>query len=669
MDISLASKRVALPVATLVLMLGCKDTTVQTSAESETGTDGEMPEVAPEEPVFTCDVPELFAQRCSGETCHGTGVSSTSVLDLISPNVEARVSGVSGTNCGGILADSSNPQASLLYTKVTQPDCGVLMPLGGDPLGDDEVTCMEYWISGLLPPEDECDDCLCEPGIVEDCYNGPAGTANVGMCKSGTHTCLTSGLGWSACEGETTPLGENCFTAELDEDCDGAVPECTEVWARRFGNPDDQAIRSLAIDESTGDIYSFGDFEGAVSFGGAPLTAEPSDPLRQDLVVTKHDRYGNPLWSRKFGDSSTQIAQKMAIDSEGELVFLGRMYGTIDVGGGKLHASGGNDIIVFKLDGEGNHIWSRIFGGSEPDRAARLTFDAEDNVILTGAFTGTADFGAAELVAAGMRDALVLQLDRDTGEPTFALQIGGPGDDYGFGVDVDQDGDVVIAGRFGAPLELGGEMLTHSGDLDIYLARLDDAGDVLWARSFGGPGTDEIHDLRLQDNGDIVLIGAISESVDFGGGPLTSEGARDIFVATLDGQGNHVWSASYGDATDQFEVGGTESWLSLALAANGDIHIGGAFYGVLDFGGDDQLITDGDKPDVFHAQLSADGDYIGGWRFGDTGSDFGHDIAITESGYVLHAGRSLGLMVDFGELGSFKNAGRSDGFLVKLAPL
>lgn len=659
-----ANHGLALSVTIFALALGCSGGTQEpgrTEPEAE-------PEPEPEQEL-ECDIPELFVERCNGEVCHGGGGSSAAGLDLISPGVEDRVAGALGTECTGLLADLSDPRASLLYTKVSDPGCGALMPIAGEPLDDDELTCMEFWISGLLPVADDCPDCVCEPGTMEDCYSGPAGTANVGICKSGTRLCQSDGLSWRACEGEVTPLGEDCLTLDVDENCDGETPECSEVWAHRFGDGNDQALRSVVIDHATGDIYSFGDFEGVVSFGGEPLTAELSEPLKQDLVVAKHDRYGNPLWSRRFGDSSTQIAMEMALDGDGNLVFVGRMYGTIDFGAGTLHASGGNDIVVFKLDGEGNHIWSRIFGGDEPDRAVRLAFDADGNVILTGAFTGTVDFGVAQYVALGERDAFVAELDRETGEPTFAMQIGGTGDDFGFGVDVDQNGDVLIAGRFGAPLEIGGKLLTHAGDLDIYLARLDDAGQVLWAQSFGGPGTDEIHDLRLQQNGDIVLLGAISDSVDFGGGPLLSAGARDIFLATFNSQGAHVWSTRFGDAADQFEPSSIHSWLTLDLDAIGDIYIGGDLYGVLDFGAGGQLAADAVKPDVFLVKFGVGGNYIGGRTFGSTGSDFGHDFAVAESGHVLHCGRTLSAKIDLGDAGILETAGRSDAFLVKLPPL
>lgn len=653
------------PLATVVaLALGCNAGTQEPGrTEPEAEPEGEP------EPELECDIAELFVQRCNGAVCHGGGSTSAAGLDLISPGVEDRVAGVLGTECTGLLADMSDPRASLLYTKVTEPACGVRMPIGGEPLDEDELTCMEFWISGLLPVVDDCPDCVCEPGAMEDCYSGPSGTANVGICRSGTRVCQSDGLSWRACEGELTPLGEDCLTLDVDEDCDGETPDCSEVWAHRFGDSNDQALRSVAIDHATGDIYSFGDFEGVVSFGGDPLTAELSEPLKQDLVVAKHDRYGNPLWSRRFGDSSTQIAMEMALDGDGNLVFVGRMYGTIDFGGGTLHASGGNDILIFKLDGEGNHIWSRIFGSAEPDRAVRLAFDANGDVIVTGAFTGEIDFGVAQYVALGERDAFVATLDRDSGEPRSAMQIGGIGDDFGFGVDVDANGDMLIAGRFGAPLEIGGKMLAHAGDLDIYLARLDPAGQVLWARSFGGLGTDEIHDLRLQQNGDIVLLGALSDSVDFGGGPLLSAGGSDIFLATLDAQGGHLWSTRFGDAGDQFEPASIHNWLTLDLDAIGDIYIGGALYGILDFGADGQLAADAIKPDVFHVKFGVGGNYIGGRTFGSTGSDFGHDFAVADSGHVLHCGRTLSAKIDLGEAGVLETAGRSDGFLVKLGPL
>jgi N-acetylneuraminic acid mutarotase len=67
--------------------------------------------------------------------------------------------------------------------------------------------------------------CTCTPGATASCYDGPAGTAGVGLCHAGTKTCAASGLAWDACAGEVTPSFEVC-TNGLDDNCDGHVDEC-----------------------------------------------------------------------------------------------------------------------------------------------------------------------------------------------------------------------------------------------------------------------------------------------------------------------------------------------------------------------------------------------------------------------------------------------------------
>ena len=619
--------------------------------------------------MLECDVPQMFEQRCGSETCHGGGSASASGLDLISPGVEDRLSGAPGTNCAGVLADPADPEASILYTKVSDPSCGVLMPIGGEPLSEDELTCVSYWISGLLPPGGECLECLCEPGEVASCYEGREGTADVGMCKPGTHMCLTSGMGWTDCEGQILPRGEDCFTADVDENCDGFTPACSETWSLSFGDEEDDGIRSVAID-AQGSIYSFGDIEGTVSFGGEPLVAAFSgDTPKPDIVIAKHDHYGNPVWSKNWGDNSTQISVKLQIDQGGDLVGLSRMYGGIDMGGGHLQAEGGMEVLMFKLDPEGNHIWSLMVGGPDADRAERFTIDSGGDVIVSGTFTDNATFGADNYAVAGLRDAFVMKIDGASGSIEWVRVFGGTGDDYGFGVDVDSNDNIIVAGRFSDSLTIGADELTSAGDRDIFLAELGPDGAPTWARSFGGPGLDEAHDLRVQQDDNIVVLGTISETVDFGGGPQVSAGMRDIAVVTFDGDGNHVWSNSWGDALDQQQTDEENAWLSMRLDEGGNIFVGGSLYGTLEFGNGQQLVAagDGTKPDVFYFELGPDGSYKGGRNWGGIGSDLAYDLEVADTGQVVLVGRFTGTTLDFGTGIPLIKVDRSDAYIAKLA--
>jgi hypothetical protein len=191
------------------------------------------------EPVnrVECDVPALFVQSCGGGACH-SAEQPASGLDS-SPGVGDRTVMVQGISCGGVMADPSDPIASLLYDKLQEePGCGATMPMFDDPFTDAEKTCVRDWISGLLPPEidtsDACPGCECEPPATESCYTGLEATEGVGQCVSGERLCGWEGT-WETCEGEVLPSPENCLT-DADEDCDGGTPPCSHLWSLGFGN-------------------------------------------------------------------------------------------------------------------------------------------------------------------------------------------------------------------------------------------------------------------------------------------------------------------------------------------------------------------------------------------------------------------------------------------------
>jgi subtilisin-like proprotein convertase family protein len=72
------------------------------------------------------------------------------------------------------------------------------------------------------------DGCVCAPGTIDACYEGPAGTEGVGTCAAGSHVCNADGSGYGPCEGSVAPVSEVCGDG-LDNDCDGfadGLPGC-----------------------------------------------------------------------------------------------------------------------------------------------------------------------------------------------------------------------------------------------------------------------------------------------------------------------------------------------------------------------------------------------------------------------------------------------------------
>jgi hypothetical protein len=94
--------------------------------------------------------------------------------------------------------------------------------------GSCEIVCAEGFADCDNDLSNGCEasgSCACTPGEKADCYDGPAGTKDVGLCKGGQKTCNAGGTGYGPCEGQVLPATEICDGGQNDEDCDGAINE------------------------------------------------------------------------------------------------------------------------------------------------------------------------------------------------------------------------------------------------------------------------------------------------------------------------------------------------------------------------------------------------------------------------------------------------------------
>jgi hypothetical protein len=120
---------------------------------------------------------------------------------------------------------------------------------------------------------------------------------------------------------------------------------------------------------------------------------------------------GTHLWSRRFGGTSFDQGLGVAVDGSGNVLVTGVFEGTVDFGGGPLTSAGIIDIFVAKYSGtDGSHVWSRRFGSTIFDEGLGVAVDGSGNVLVTGVFEGTVDFGGGPLTSAGGNDIFLLRL-------------------------------------------------------------------------------------------------------------------------------------------------------------------------------------------------------------------------------------------------------------------
>ncbi|MCC6525823.1 MAG: hypothetical protein IT373_24460 [Polyangiaceae bacterium] len=210
-----------------------------------------------------------------------------------------------------------------------------------------------------------------------------------------------------------------------------------------------------------------------------------------------------------------------------------------------------------------------------------------------------------------------------------ALALGGGGDAALVAVAVGPDGSSYLAGDYTGALAVGGDMHTSQGGHDVFLARLDAAGALVWSRSYGGAGEQHVAAIGAGAEG-VYLVGHFAGQIDFGSGALVSAGGDDLFLAAIDPGGTERWSQRHGDGADQHAA-------ALGLGPDGAaLWIAGSFAGTLDLGAG-PLVQTGVE-DAFFAKLATTGALAWARRFGGAGSARALAVAVSQAGRSVVAG-------------------------------
>jgi hypothetical protein len=425
---------------------------------------------------------------------------------------------------------------------------------------------------------------------------------------------------------------------------DAATP--THLWSQRFGDTAKDVGHAVAVDAS-GNVFIAGSFQGTADYGGGSLVSAGL----ADVFLAKYDAGGGHQWSKRFGSTGTDVGWALAVDPSGHVVVTGSFSGTVDFGGGPVMSTGSVNAFAAKYDTNGLHVWSRRLGGSDNETAYAVTADVSGNIIVTGDFVGSADFGGGPLVSAGWRDIFVVKYDAN-GAHQWSQRFGSGSADTGLAVAVDATGSVFVAGEFQLTVDFGGGSLVAQG-MDVFVAKYDANGAHQWSQRFGD-AVSSCLGMVADASGRVVLTGFFSNSADFGGGTLTTAGDVDIFLVKFDGNGAHQWSRRFGGAS--YETG-----YSVAVDVTGNVFLTGDFRDTVNFGGSD--LASAGRGDIFVAKYNASGVHEFSERFGDTGDDTGHRAAVDATGNVIVTGSFDGT-VDFGG-GPLTSAGASDIFFAK----
>ncbi len=197
--------------------------------------------------------------------------------------------------------------------------------------------------------------------------------------------------------------------------------------------------------------------------------------------------------------------------------------GYIIVGTTTVSLDSGKDIIFMKTNKYGNKVWDKTFGGPDDD-AGNKVLVTDDGYILVGTITDETN----------EKDIYVVKIDQN-GEVQWDKQIGGVFDETGNSIIAVTDG-YVICGSTTEPNDVNGN---PAGKADIYIAKINTSGNVLWSNSFGGAGDEYGNDLLVTSFGYIIIgtTNSFSEPGQLG---------NNIILIETNGEGNETDKMTYG---------------------------------------------------------------------------------------------------------------------------
>ncbi|MEO8147331.1 MAG: SBBP repeat-containing protein [Bacteroidia bacterium] len=355
-------------------------------------------------------------------------------------------------------------------------------------------------------------------------------------------------------------------------------------------------------------------------------------------LTIAHGQTPSWLWTKGSSGNGINEGWCAATDTFGNAFIGGFMQSdSIIFGTNTLITNGQQDIIIAKYNSSGNLLWAKNSGGTSPDVCFSIATDVPGNIYATGFFQSSAlVLGADTLNTNGSQDVILIKYDT-AGNALWARSAGGAFTDIGYSVSCDASGNVYIAGIFDSPaITFGSTTLTKGSGDAIFIAKYDNSGNVLWAKSATGTNALSTKGVAADIFGNAYITGSFSSpSVSFGSCILNNPnpGADLVFLVKYNPFGNVLWAKS------SLNIGSAYG-IAVATDFSGNSYITGDFMycDSISFGQFTLQNANQGNGDVFVVKYDTSGNELWANKGSGGGDDCGFGIATDNSNNIYISG-------------------------------
>jgi len=304
-----------------------------------------------------------------------------------------------------------------------------------------------------------------------------------------------------------------------------------------------------------------------------------------DIYAIKTNSIGDMVWTKSYGGYQPENAYCILATADSNYFILGYT---------KSYGAGNYDIWLLKINPSGDTLWTKTYGTSGEDEGKGIIATDDGNYVIVGRTYNSANASS---------DACLIKIN-PAGTILWTKYYGGPQYDTGHSVRLCSDGGYILVGQTFSYGTVAG---------DIYLVKTNSAGDSLWTKTFGGIYEDEADDITINSDNSFTICG---KSISY------SAGSEDVWVIKTNAVGIESWNKTYG---------GTDKDVAHTIQQTPD---GGYILGCISrsFGWI--------NPDMWLVKINAVGDTLWTRNFGSWYHDHCHGVRTTSDGGYIAIGHS-----------------------------
>lgn len=313
-------------------------------------------------------------------------------------------------------------------------------------------------------------------------------------------------------------------------------------WIKKLQGPNDDHSINLTVD-SDENIYIIGRYNDSIESGTKKVLSNGD----RDVFISKYNKDGQLIWLKSFGDYGYDKGMAISTDLQGNIYITGRYFDSCLFGNKLLRSKGHYDIFLAKMDSSGNYIWVKSAGGRLHDEGLALYVDVSGNPYITGFFRDTAFFDS-KMVKSDYDDNFDIFLAKynTIGQVQWVKSAGGSNDDHGWTITGNNLGDIFIGGHFIDSAKFDGNPVFSIGSMDAFVASYNINGDFNWVKTGGSLWDDVVLDMVVDQQGNLYTIGFFDRSAKFDETTLLGDGFNEVFINCYERTGDMKWAKSAG---------------------------------------------------------------------------------------------------------------------------